>query len=170
MKARPAARPVPARARDAAHWPARAYHVVLTRPVAAGVGSCGTMTRGRGHATPPGGPEHMDAALAGRLADTMFALSTPSRVLILGCLLAGPRSVSDITEALGMEQSAVSHQLRVLREHELVRAERAGRMRLYALYDEHVSVLLEAALRHVDHARAAQRAGRPAAESGSEAS
>ena len=83
----------------------------------------------------------------------MFALSTPSRVLILGCLLAGPRSVSDITETLGMEQSAVSHQLRVLREHRLVRADRAGRRRLYALYDEHVSVLLEAGLRHVDPGR-----------------
>jgi DNA-binding transcriptional ArsR family regulator len=56
----------------------------------------------------------------------MFALSTPSRVLILGCLLAGPQSVSEITGALGMEQSAVSHQLRVLRGHHLVRAERAG--------------------------------------------
>ncbi len=111
------------------------------------------MTRARGPASPPGGADRLDAALAGRLADTMFALSTPSRVLILGCLLAGPRPVSDITEALGMEQSAVSHQLRVLREHELVRAERAGRSRLYALYDEHVSVLLEAALRHVDSHR-----------------
>lgn len=120
------------------------------------------MTRAQGRAGPPGAPEHMDAALAGRLADTMFALSTPSRVLILGCLLAGPRSVGDITEALSMEQSAVSHQLRVLREHELVRAERAGRLRLYALYDEHVSVLLEAALRHADPRRAAPGASHSA--------
>jgi DNA-binding transcriptional ArsR family regulator len=119
------------------------------------------MTRARGQARQPGGAARLDAALAGRLADTMFALSTPSRVLILGCLLAGPRSVGDITEALGMEQSAVSHQLRVLREHELVRAERAGRSRLYALYDEHVSVLLEAALRHVDPRRDVPEAGRP---------
>ena len=108
----------------------------------------GGMTRTWGRSRPAGGG-HLDAALAERLADTMFALSTPSRVLILGCLLAGPRSVSDLTETLGMEQSAVSHQLRVLREHHLVRAERAGRHRLYALYDEDVSVLLEAGLRHV---------------------
>ena len=60
-----------------------------------------------------------------------------------------------------MEQSAVSHQLRVLREHHLVRAERAGRMRLYALYDEHVSVLLEAGLRHVDPGRPGRRLGHP---------
>ena len=96
----------------------------------------------------------------------MFALSTPSRVLILGCLLAGPRSVSDITETLGMEQSAVSHQLRVLREHRLVRGERAGRRRLYALFDEDVSVLLEAGLRHVDPGRPRPVAGHPVSADG----
>jgi ArsR family transcriptional regulator, nickel/cobalt-responsive transcriptional repressor len=92
---------------------------------------------------------------AERLADTMFALSAPSRVLIMGSLLAGPRSVTDLTEALGMEQSAVSHQLRVLRDHNLVRAEKAGRRRLYALYDEHVAALLHAALDHIQRDRKA---------------
>jgi ArsR family transcriptional regulator, nickel/cobalt-responsive transcriptional repressor len=146
---------------NSARWPARAYHVVLIRPTVAGSRGCDTMTRRRGQAGPQGSAEHVNTALAERLADTMFALSTPSRVLILECLLTGPRSVSDITEALGMEQSAVSHQLRVLREHQLVRADRAGRMRLYALYDDDVSVLLEAGLRHVDPGRA-----RPAADEG----
>jgi DNA-binding transcriptional ArsR family regulator len=88
---------------------------------------------------------------AERVADTMFALSTPSRVQILACLLDGPHSVSELTAALAMEQSAVSHQLRVLREHTLVKAERVGRTRMYALYDDHVVALLEEALRHVDH-------------------
>ncbi len=100
-------------------------------------------------------------AVADRLADTMFALSAPSRVLILGSLLDGPHSVSDLTESLGMEQSAVSHQLRVLREHNLVRGEKIGRLRLYALHDEHVATLLHAALDHIqrDHpaAKAATR-------------
>lgn len=106
-----------------------------------------------------GGPIEMSLtrpvteSLAERLADTMFALSAPSRVLIMGFLLDGPRSVSDLTEALGMEQSAVSHQLRVLREHNLVRAEKIGRKRLYALYDEHVAVLLQAGLHHVQRDR-----------------
>ena len=81
----------------------------------------------------------------------MFALSTPSRVQILGCLLDGPHAVIDLMAALGMEQSAVSHQLRVLREHSLVRVERRGRKSFYALYDEHVVALLEEALRHVEH-------------------
>jgi DNA-binding transcriptional ArsR family regulator len=80
----------------------------------------------------------------------MFALSTPSRVQILGCLLTRPHSVSELMEALGMEQSAVSHQMRVLREHTLVKVERQGRKRVYALYDDHVVALLEAALRHVE--------------------
>ena len=96
-------------------------------------------------------------AVAERLADTMFALSTPSRVLILGCLLSCPRSVSDLTRTLGMEQSAVSHQLRVLREHDLVRAERAGRNRLYALSDDDVATLLHAALHHVDRPQGAHQ-------------
>ena len=106
---------------------------------------------GSGH---PGREVHVDEAMAERLADTMFALSSPSRVLILGCLLGGSRSVSNLTESLGMEQSAVSHQLRVLREHNLVRAEWAGRRRLYALYDEHVAALVYAGLDHVNRAEA----------------
>jgi DNA-binding transcriptional ArsR family regulator len=97
----------------------------------------------------------IDEAIAERLADAMFALSTPSRVLILGCLLDGPRSVNDLTEMLGMEQSAVSHQLRILREHTLVRAERVGRQRLYAVHDEQVTTFLRAGLDHVE------KGGRP---------
>lgn len=96
------------------------------------------------------GESRLSEAVAERLADVMFALSTPSRVLILGCLLDGPRPVGDLASILGMEQSSVSHQLRVLREHTLVRAERVGRQRVYALYDEHVIALLRAGLRHVE--------------------
>ena len=106
----------------------------------------------------PGGTDGMPLiteAMAERLADAMFALSAPSRVLILGLLLGGPHPVGDLTEALDMEQSAVSHQLRVLREHRLVRAEKAGRQRVYALYDEHVAALLQAGLQHVRRDRAA---------------
>ena len=83
------------------------------------------------------------------IADIMFALSAPSRVQILGCLLDGPLSVGEITALLGMEQSAISHQLRVLREHALVQAERHGKRRVHGLYDEAVRELLAAALRHV---------------------
>ena len=105
--------------------------------------------------------QRFDDRVAEQLADTMYALSTPSRVQILGCLLDGPHTVSELTEALAMEQSAVSHQLRVLREHKLVTVESAGRKRVYALYDEHVVALLEEALRHVEQ-RSGPRAKRPA--------
>lgn len=84
------------------------------------------------------------------VADSMFALSTPSRVQILATLRAGPLSVGELVAHLGMEQSAVSHQLRVLREHALVHAERVGRRRVYALADPEVDALLEHALRHVE--------------------
>ena len=109
-------------------------------------------------------PPRFSDRVAERLADTMFALSLPSRVQILGCLRDGALTVSELVDALGMEQSAVSHQLRVLREHELVKAERDGRTRRYALYDEHVSALLEAGLAHVELRDGREgRAGRRAA-------
>ena len=63
-----------------------------------------------------GGSPPLSRDAAERLADTMFALATPSRLLILAALRDGPRSVSDIIAVVGMEQSAVSHQLRLLRQ------------------------------------------------------
>jgi DNA-binding transcriptional ArsR family regulator len=81
----------------------------------------------------------------------MFALSTPNRVQILYALLDGPRDVSELIKALGIEQSAVSHQLRVLREAALVRVERAGIRRVYALADEHVAEFLHQAARHIQY-------------------
>ena len=91
----------------------------------------------------------LSAREAEKVADAMFALSTPSRVRILVELRRRPQTVGELTEAIGMEQSAVSHQLRVLREHRLVIAERKGRQRIYALHDEHVASLLDEAIGHV---------------------
>jgi DNA-binding transcriptional ArsR family regulator len=91
----------------------------------------------------------LSAGEAGAVADVMFALSTPSRVRILGQLRQRPHTVGELMAAVGMEQSAVSHQLRVLREHRLVVAERQGRQRVYALHDEHVASLLDEAISHV---------------------
>jgi len=105
------------------------------------------MTPSDPRATDGSSPLPRDAAE--RLADTMFALATPSRLQILTALRAGPRTVSEIIALVGMEQSAVSHQLRVLRDHAVVTVERRGRERLYMLRDEHVGALLDHALRHV---------------------
>jgi DNA-binding transcriptional ArsR family regulator len=96
----------------------------------------------------------------------MYALSTPSRVQILACLLDGPHTVTELMDALLMEQSAVSHQLRVLREHTLVTAEWQGRKRVYALQDEHVVALLEEALRHVEERSRGRRGLRLRGSSG----
>lgn len=94
----------------------------------------------------------------------MQALATASRVRLLGRLREGPCSVSELTDAVGMEQPAVSHQLRILRDLGLVVGTRSGRHTVYELHDPHVSTLLEEALRHVDHLdadRAEQARGEP---------
>ena len=83
----------------------------------------------------------------------MQALATPSRVRILARLKESPCAVGELAEAVGMEQSAVSHQLRLLRHLDLVVGERSGRRTIYALHDSHVGVLLEEAVYHVEHTR-----------------
>ena len=96
---------------------------------------------------------NIDVGTARQVAETMQALATPSRVLILARLKESPCSVGELAETIGMEQSAVSHQLRVLRHLRLVIGERSGRNVLYALHDSHVGVLLEEAMNHVAHLR-----------------
>jgi len=81
----------------------------------------------------------------------MQALATPSRVHILGCLRDGSQTVSEIVAAVEMTQSAVSHQLRVLRELGFVVGERRGRHVMYRLHDEHVASLLDEAVFHMQH-------------------
>ncbi len=89
--------------------------------------------------------------IAEKIAEAMHALSTPSRVLILAQLRERPRSVSELVAAVGMEQSAVSHQLRLLRDGDLVVGERQGRRVVYSLYDHHVAWLVDQAVGHVEH-------------------
>jgi DNA-binding transcriptional ArsR family regulator len=113
------------------------------------------------HGTDPTPADRLDAAFAGVVADTMQALATASRVRILGRLHAGPHSVGELADAVGMEPSAVSHQLRLLRHLGLVTGRRDGRRVVYELHDEHVGQMLEQAISHVEHLRiAARRAAR----------
>lgn len=95
----------------------------------------------------------IDAATARQVAETMQALATPSRVRILGRLRQSPSAVGDLAEAVEMEQSAVSHQLRLLRHLGLVIGERRGRSVIYALHDSHVADLLDQAVFHIEHVR-----------------
>ncbi|MBT0771714.1 helix-turn-helix transcriptional regulator [Kineosporia sp. J2-2] len=95
----------------------------------------------------------LDAETAAYVATTLQALATPSRLLILTELRQGPRAVSELAEAVGMEQSAVSHQLRLLRNLDLVVGNRSGRSIVYNLYDNHVAQLLDEAVYHSEHRR-----------------
>ena len=95
----------------------------------------------------------LDAQTAREVAEVMQALAAPSRLRILGRLRAGPCSVGELAAAVGMEQSAVSHQLRVLRHLRLVVGERVGRRVVYGLHDSHVAVLLDDATYHIEHVR-----------------
>jgi DNA-binding transcriptional ArsR family regulator len=97
--------------------------------------------------------ELVDQTTARQVAETMQALATPSRVRILAHLRDNPCSVNDLAEAVEMESSAVSHQLRVLRHLGLVVGERSGRSVVYALHDSHVADLLDQAVFHVEHLR-----------------
>ena len=83
----------------------------------------------------------------------MQALAAPSRVRILSRLAAGVCSVGELARDVGMEQSAVSQQLRVLRHLGLVVGERDGRQIIYALHDDHVHALLGEAVSHTEHLR-----------------
>ncbi|MGV9414445.1 ArsR/SmtB family transcription factor [Nocardia sp. NPDC003693] len=98
-------------------------------------------------------PVRLDAAAAAHVANTLQALATPSRLLILTELRHGPLPVSELAEAIGMEQSAVSHQLRLLRNLGLVVGARNGRSIIYSLYDQHVAQLLDEAIYHSEHLR-----------------
>lgn len=91
--------------------------------------------------------------MAGEVAQVMQALATPSRVMVLDHLRDGPASVGRLAAAVGMEQSAVSHQLRLLRQLGLVASHRDGRQMIYALHDPHVGELLEEAIGHAEHVR-----------------
>ena len=101
----------------------------------------------QGHTTVP----EIDGELARAVAERMQVLATPSRVQILGRLKHGAMAVGDLAEAIGMEPSAVSHQLRTLRHLGLVVGERQGKHVIYGLHDPHVAELLDQAIFHVQH-------------------
>jgi ArsR family transcriptional regulator len=84
------------------------------------------------------------------LAETFKVLGDGTRVRILDALSRSELCVCDIAEQLGLSESAVSHQLRVLRGMRVVRARRAGRQVFYALDDQHIVRLFEQGLRHVE--------------------
>jgi len=93
------------------------------------------------------------------LADTFSALGDPTRVRILDVLSHGELCVCDLAAVLGLSQSAVSHQLRLLRGIRLVKPRRDGRIVFYSLDDQHIISIFKQTLQHVEEAGAA--AARP---------
>jgi ArsR family transcriptional regulator, lead/cadmium/zinc/bismuth-responsive transcriptional repressor len=86
------------------------------------------------------------------LAETFRVLGDPTRVRLLDALGAAELCVCDLATLLGLSESAVSHQLRLLRGMRIVRARREGRMVFYALDDQHVTGLFRQGLQHVEEA------------------
>jgi len=79
------------------------------------------------------------------------AFADRTRIRIMYALLEGELCVCEISDALDISQSAVSHQLRLLRQASLVRARRDGKAVYYSLDDAHVKVLLEQGAEHAQH-------------------
>jgi DNA-binding transcriptional ArsR family regulator len=103
----------------------------------------------------------MSDAAATTLAETFRALGDPTRVRILDALSRGELCVCEISALVNLSESAVSHQLRLLRSLRVVRARRQGRMVYYTLDDHHVRDLFAQGLRHVEeHELARVAAGR----------
>ncbi len=92
----------------------------------------------------------LDARAGAALADTFKVLGDVTRVRLLHALAQAELCVCDLATLVGLSESAVSHQLRLLRTMRVVRTRRAGRMVFYALDDEHVMGLFEQGLRHVE--------------------
>ena len=88
------------------------------------------------------------------LADTFSVLGDPTRVRILDVLSHGELCVCDLAAVLGLSQSAVSHQLRVLRGIRLVRPRREGRVVFYSLDDQHIISIFKQTLQHVEESAA----------------
>jgi len=92
----------------------------------------------------------MESATVEVLAETFRVLGDPTRVRILDALADGELCVCDIASLVGMSESAVSHQLRLLRTMRLVRPRRAGRQVFYSVDDHHILELLRLAGTHAE--------------------
>ena len=107
----------------------------------------------------------LPAETALELAETFKTLGDVTRVRMLDALAQQELCVCDLASLVGLSESAVSHQLRLLRNMRLVRTRRAGRMIFYTLDDQHIISLFHQASRHVEEASAAHAGPRRAARS-----
>jgi DNA-binding transcriptional ArsR family regulator len=92
----------------------------------------------------------LDAGAVEGVAQIFRLLGDPTRVRLLDALTHGERCVCDLAALIGLSESAVSHQLRLLRGARLVRVRRAGRLAFYALDDHHVAGLIHDTRTHAE--------------------
>ena len=90
-----------------------------------------------------------DKETSEHIAELFKAFGDPTRVAILSLLVDGERCVTDITQAVEVSQSAISHQLRILKQMHLIKARRDGKNIHYSLADDHVLTILTMGLEHV---------------------
>jgi DNA-binding transcriptional ArsR family regulator len=96
--------------------------------------------------------EHqLPSQMSAQLAETFKSLADPTRVRILHALSHAELCVGDLAAVLGMTESAISHQLRLLRNLRIVRSRRDGKLIYYALDDEHVTKIFQLTLEHLGH-------------------
>lgn len=93
----------------------------------------------------------IDGLSATRLAQIYAALADPTRVRIVSALNERELCVRDLAAVLGMTQSAISHQLRLMRTLGLVKNRKDGRIVFYTLEDEHIRDLFQRGLEHIAH-------------------
>ena len=91
----------------------------------------------------------VDKEISGQIADLFKGFADPTRVQILTLLLDREVCVSCIAEEVNLSQSAVSHQLQILKQMRLIKYRREGRNVLYSLADDHVEIILKTGLEHV---------------------
>jgi DNA-binding transcriptional ArsR family regulator len=88
-----------------------------------------------------------------RIVEALSAVADPTRLRILYALTSGALCVRDLAMVVDVSESAVSHQLRLLRDRRLVRPHRDGNVIYYALGDRHVAAMFREVVSHANHAR-----------------
>lgn len=91
----------------------------------------------------------LEKKTAGEIAELFKAFGDTTRVRILWLLLPREQCVGDIAQALEISQSAISHQLRILKQMHLIKVRREGKNALYSLADDHVRTILQMGLEHI---------------------